>query len=456
MSNRIYFILEIKKRELLSRIFATIHLLNKNFEVVIGKKYSFQNYYKFLKNGIYLFKGFGPKNLYLLKKIKSDGNQVVGMDEEGLMISNHREIKDGGRINKNCMELADLFFCWGEYHKEQILKLYPNYADKIRSIGNLRLDVAKENLNKMLENETFEIKKKYNEFILLTTKFSSINNSGYKKFSDTREFPFREYIFQKKIMEKTIEFLKLFDKEKIKLVLRPHPVENRNFWVSFLKENNLNNIILADDYFQTNSYLNACKLNISSNCTTSLEAVMLNKKTINFTPYRDDLIEFELFNKISFNCHSVEDLIQICKNFEIDNESFTKDGTEMEYYLKKYIGNYKKNCIELMIEEFNKLNSKIKNNNKKKDQKTSIFYFLYFKFIRIIKNLYYRFKSESNNEFNHKENVKLAKSKFSGLTKKELYTMIQMFDFIREKMGFNIDIKEIYPGCILFKKRSKN
>ena len=44
----------------------------------------------------------------------------------------------------------------------------------------------------------------------------------------------------------------------------------------------------------------------------------------------------------------------------------------------------------------------------------------------------------------------------AGLTKKELYTMIQMFDFIREKMGFNIDIKEIYPGCILFKKRSKN
>ena len=120
MSNRVYFFLEIKKRELLSRVFASIYLLNKNYEVVIGKKYSFQNYLKFLKNGIYLFKGFGQKNLFLAKKAKDDGNIVIGMDEEGLQLGHHQEIKTYGRINESCLEIADLFFCWGEYHKEQL------------------------------------------------------------------------------------------------------------------------------------------------------------------------------------------------------------------------------------------------------------------------------------------------------------------------------------------------
>lgn len=447
MSNRVYFFLEIKKRELLSRVFASIYLLNNNYEVVIGKKYSFQNYLKFLKNGIYLFKGFGPKNLFLAKKAKDDGNIVIGMDEEGLQLGHHQEIKTYGRINESCMEIADLFFCWGENHKEEILKVYPDYSNKIRSTGNLRLDVAKENFNKHLQHETSEIKKKYGEFILLTSKFSSANSSGYKEFPlKHMKSPYKGYIFQKETMKKTMEFIKNFDKENIKLLLRPHPVENMNFWVDFLKTNSIKNIILADDNFQTNSFLNACKFNISSNCTTSLEAAMLNKKTVNFIPFRDSFVEFELFNKISLQSYSVDDLIHVCKNFEKNNESLNMDNTERDYYIKKYVGNYKENCIELMIKELEKLNLDTKKKFKEKDSKTDFFHFFYFRFMRKIKNFFFKLKNDPML-------VAQAERKFPGVTIKELYGMFNMFDFITKEMGFTVDIKEIYPGCILFKKK---
>ncbi len=450
MSNRIYFFLEIKKRELLSRVFASIYLLNNNYEVVIGKKYSFQNYLKFLQNGIYLFKGFGSKNLFLAKKAKDDGNIVIGMDEEGLQNGHHQEIKNYERINEDCMQIADLFFCWGEYHKEEILKVFPHHSNKVRSTGNLRLDVAKESFNRHLQHETSEIKKKHGEFILLTTKFSSANSLGYTEFPEKhKKRPYKEYIFQKETMKKTIEFIKNFDQENIKLLLRPHPVEKINFWVDFLKKNNIKNITLADENFQTNSYLNACKFNISSNCTTSLEAAMLNKKTVNFIPFRDSSIEFELFNKISLQSYSVDNLIRICKDFEKNNESLNMDNTERDYYIKKYVGNYKENCIELMIKELEKLNLNAKKKFKEKDSKRDFFHFSYFRFIRKIKNFFFKLKNDPML-------VAQAERKFPGVTIKELYDMFKMFDFITQKMGFTVDIEEIYPGCILFKKKSLN
>ena len=447
MLKRIYFILEVKKRELLSRVFASIYLLNNGFEVVIGKKYSFEIYSKFLKNGIYLFKGFGSKNINLVKKIKEDGNIIIGTDEEGLMVSHHTEIKNSGRINKNCMELADLFFCWGNYHKEQILKVFPEFSHKIRPIGNLRLDVTKKEFSKSLDNETQEIKKKYGDFILLTTKFSSSNNAGYDKFPSRREYPFREYTFQNEIMKKTFEFIKIIEKEEIKILLKPHPAENRSFWIKFLTQNKIKNTILADDNYQTNSYINSCNLNISSNCTTSLEAAMLNKKTINFIPFRDELIEFELFNKISLNCYSTNELVNTCKNFIKNDKIANVEEDEREIFIKKYIGNFKDNCIDLMINEFNKLNSKERKNLRQIDHKTNLFNFFYFKFLRIIKNIYYKIRNE-------KKMIELSKRKFPpGLSKKEVYTMFEMFDFITKKMDFKIDIQEIYPGCYLFKKK---
>ena len=82
---------------------------------------------------------------------------------------------------------------------------------------------------------------------------------------------------QKKVEKKLLKFFNYFPKKypNIKIVIKPHPVENKDYWKKLINKINCNNLILADNNYSTNSYILAAEFNVGSNCHTSLSLIFL-------------------------------------------------------------------------------------------------------------------------------------------------------------------------------------
>ncbi len=303
---RIYTLIEVKQRELIAKSLFAIDLAEAGYSVVIGKKSNLFNYSKHFASGIFFFKGMGPKNLKPMQSLKSLGHKIVGYDEEGLVMNQLMSIPI--RINSECMKLVEFFFTAGKKQSKNTIKIYPHYKNKIREIGNSRFDMCKPRLQKFYEEEVKKIKKKYGQFVFFPSKFTILNNALFKgipknfKQSASRIIYESDYEDQKNIEKKLVKFFTYFPKKypKIKLLIKPHPVEDKDYWKKFLNKINCNNLILADNKYSTNSYILAAEFNVGSNCHTSLESYFFGKSTVNLRPsYKDGAVISDVIRAVS-------------------------------------------------------------------------------------------------------------------------------------------------------------
>tara|TARA_Y100001970_G_scaffold86634_1_gene109267 strand:+ start:564 stop:1913 length:1350 start_codon:yes stop_codon:yes gene_type:complete len=443
---RLYNPIEVKKREFDSKILFSILFAQKNFSVVLGKKVNLYNYKKLFKPGIFFFKGLGPKNYKPIKELVNLGFVCFSSDEEGLGADYDTEFEL--RIDKKSLKLIEKFFAWGNFQKEQILKKLNDEFEKFIPSGNARLDILKKPFRKIYDEEAKEIKKKHGNFVLLLTKFTSSNHAAFtvkegEEYPTKRLWHQREFEFQKDIMINLKKFLNEFNLKhpEIRLVVRPHPIENKENWKEWTK--NLKNIHLSIDDYNTNSWILASDFNISSNCTTSMESAFLEKKTINFVTKKDELIEIKAFEKISKEVNTNQELIKVIEDWMIKNNHFECKNiyeTEgMEYYVENKLSNFCDNILPYIEKSIHKI-------SKKNDKKNSKINFLILKFIRNIKNIFYGFKASKT-------------ERYVGLQKIDSLQIIDVqkrLDHWLRALGIKKDslfVKEIYPGCFCIEKK---
>ena len=96
-------------------------------------------------------------------------------------------------------------------------------------------------------------------------------------------------------------------------ILKPHPVENHEYYKNMIKLNNFKNIKIIDSKENIIPYILACETMIAYNSTTSVESYMLNKTSINYIPFKDKFNEFKLTKLLSLN---VSNFRIIGKNFK--------------------------------------------------------------------------------------------------------------------------------------------
>ena len=141
MKTNIYLPIEIKRRELYSRIYIAIFAATKGYRVILGKKNRFHEFYKKLKPGNYISKSNGENNIEYFKNLKNLGHKILYIDEEGLMSFNkeftHR------RVTKKSLELIDTYFTWGSKHQSDMIDLFPDFRNKFKVVGNPRFDIIK-------------------------------------------------------------------------------------------------------------------------------------------------------------------------------------------------------------------------------------------------------------------------------------------------------------------------
>ena len=314
--------IETSVRELDYKLLLTIELLKKKGKVFIGSKGHFSIFMKHFRNFNYLDKGYHlnfSEKIY--SSIKELGGEIFSLDEEGAVdFKNNTSLSL--RYSKGAFDQSKRVYFWGKKQRN----LYSKDNSKSLVTGHPRFELLGSNIKNIYLDEKNKIISRYDNFILVNTNMSIGNNIRGDKFVEENykeRFPeIKKLISQdkEKIQEICSAISKLLDND-YKVVLRPHPEEDLQFYEKYFSS--CNNLYITN----TGSvipWIMASQLLIHTDCTTSLEALWLKKNCISILPSHLDYNYIcPLPVELSFSSN-VDDLIfdisKLSSESDLDNK----------------------------------------------------------------------------------------------------------------------------------------
>lgn len=449
---RIYLILEVKSRELDSRILFSILATQKNFSVVICKKAYLFSKLKYLEPGIVILKSAGKKNNLMVLEAVKYGHKICLMDEEGLLFWTP-EIYCRKRIDEKIIDLIEFIFTWGNKDFDAISKIHPKHKSKLKITGNPRIDLLNKKYNIFYKDDSKLIKQKFKEFILINTNFGYANHithpgqtiiEGIKKLGidDKEEINFHKnkldtQIIRFKMLENFIEKFATENKNKT-IIIRPHQSEDDAIWKNKFKK--YDNVKIIRDGKSSISWMLASKVTICCNCTTGVEAKILGLKCLNFIPGDNVFSDYRLPNNVNLNIYKLEDLTnsvkKILNNEKLETPSYDKN------VLIEYINNIRDEDISSIEIVLNNIDHLFENILKRKDKYYNFFALKYFYFKRFLINFYMKRRYKKNNF------SKLLLQKNPGTSIKEIEEKLKIMSSVINQN--KPKVREIYPDvyCI--------
>ena len=469
MKKRIYVMFEIKKRELEARLLFAMIASSNGYSVVIGNKADIWARRHLLRPGIMVCKSLGPGNINMVNDCIEAGHEVVAWDEESLVTPYRINYFIKRRISKKCLTKARYFFSWGQIEYEYLSKYFGEYKEKFFKTGNSRIDLFRDNNIKIFEDEANELKNKYGKFCLFLGNFGRYNNAHLKDFEhflsnclkegtlkrDTEDFQHvvNSNTTQAKVFEQLPNIIEKFSKNfpNKKLVLRPHPAENDEPYKKMCK--NYKNVIVVFDDHNVISWIKAADFSISSNCTTSTEAYLSKKLSINFWPFSDqDEAQMYLPTRVSLQAKSSDELMELIKKLYNDNDfrmSKYLNTENINKELKRAFYNFEPNVCS--TSEILKQLDKIEIKNNRKDTEVNTFLFYYFYLRTVIKNIVfpflYLFRSKESKRWAH-----YVRNKNKGINYKEVKEKFLFLNKANKMQPNDFNVKEIIPRIFKIEK----
>ena len=318
-----YFIIyEIENRDFIQRMLISLELASKGNRVFLVSKYFFYKNFKYFPVGMVLDKGITNNEVQEQKKILDKKFLLSVIDEEGARYYDNEPNFIDIRISKKTSKRISHFFCWGKKQKTKIKFINEN---KISISGSPKYDLYNKDLDLIYESQK-KIIKKLKPYILISSNFvyATYKNKDFKKKIELlrkedeskNKLSFwnnyiKKYNFKKKVLNLFIgDLIKLSNRfKKLNFILRPHPNDDQSFWLNKFKKNK-NLKILSD--FSIEPWIKECECLLSNNCTTTIEASLIEKKTINYSPIKRKKEKY-FFNDLSYNVKSIKKLIEIIK-----------------------------------------------------------------------------------------------------------------------------------------------
>ena len=323
---------------------------------------------------------------------------------------------------------------------------YPELEKKLIPAGNSRVDLLKN--ESIFLDKASKIKAKYPDFILFATKF--VNSNFVRRKKGESSYVGMKKLNQPDLSKKTIKELtdmghwdeknrELF-MDAIKdcalafpdkmMIIRPHPAEEMETWKTFIKSIGLKNIVCEKATDSIIPWTLACTKLVSHNCTTLLDASLLNKKGVNYIPLANKNFEYFVFYHCSTLVRDPITLINLLKQ-EKNEDDYNKE-------MEKYVTNWSETSFcenALSFIEKNVLHGKYSIQNKKTNQ----FFLFLNKLFNKIKKFYSLYLGKG------RKRRKIFQQKFPGVTLKEVKDIFDKFNQSKK-----LKISENWPGvfCI--------
>lgn len=343
MNKYLYFTIEQKNRELDSKILLALEAAKKGYVVIIGTKRLMHLMPKFwFPKGIYFYKEAMAGRENLFREIQAQGHKVVVHDEEGFVQFNWDNYKTGGYISFDTLKYVDQFLCWGNEQFKVLndIKNENNLNLLVRSTGHPRLDLLKKDVRIYNKEEN-----KFNKrIILINTKFGvgnykfGVDNYLIKQFNDDPLMSEENKKLLKRLADYDVRLLKeyehLINELVIKypnqlIVIRPHPIENMEFWES--RYSKYDNVLITREN-PVGYWLQQAEVVLHTGCTTAIESFLIDTPVIAYKPIQEQEFDIELPNAISFKVQTVDeciDMIDEVLNERYDKEIYKHHGQEI-------------------------------------------------------------------------------------------------------------------------------
>lgn len=333
----------------------------KGFKVIIGKKQSINRLLNRYSNYIYIDKGYHQHvSEEIYRKIKINNGIILNLDEEGAVdFPNNSTLLN--RYSPRMLKTVDKVFLWGNNQKKMILDKNVSCSN-ITVTGHPRFLLLKKNFYGLYDRESTDLKNKYGKFFLVNTNFgfgNNINGDDFVEKNYGKRFQnIREIIKEDKLKLKAIfDLVNNLSKDN-KVILRPHPEEKLETYNSIYSKNNNVKIIRKNSSLP---WIIASSKCFHIDCTTGIEAAILDKRVISFVPdylNKDLLTELpidvsEVFTSIDEVLISLHTKIKIkAKKNKVLIDHFSIDSSVEELvneissiYAKKYTNSYFLNDI---------------------------------------------------------------------------------------------------------------
>lgn len=313
----ILFPIEVKSRELNSKLFFASRAIRRGYEVWIGfAKYFHENMPAFPR-GILIENDVGKGMGSILPVARRLGFAVSAWDEEALVVKNDDFYVDE-RVPRDHIRECYRFFTRGLGDCDAIAARYPEVADRLVPAGNPRIDILAPAYQALHHIDAIEVDR---PVLLVNSRFSHSNPFHMERAAFREGLLARSRLsgaaldFKIGYMDHTDALYEAFHAMVSRLpeafpqhliVIRPHPSENPAPWQVLAER--FEHVIVSKAHTAT-AWSMIADATIHNGCTTAVEAAMLGCNVVAHCPLHSDLYDVRLPNRVSIEVETTEQLI---------------------------------------------------------------------------------------------------------------------------------------------------
>jgi surface carbohydrate biosynthesis protein len=312
----IYIPIEIKARELNSKILFAMRAAERGYRVYIGTKEGIKHIIETRKgkSGVYFYKSGNLRGR--IELVKKHCESLIVLDEErGVAVDNESFIDAYHRTKDH--KYIDKYFVLSDKHRRIISKMRPEMSDKICVTGWPRIDLWRKEFSSIYSDEVSRIRQEFGTFFLFSSDFGCVNDASVERLvrrlesqlKDQELIAAREARYRRFVRDFTA-FLEVLreveaDPEFPQIVIRPHPAEDHSEWFKALKGFSRVKVVYRGEI---TPWLLASSGVVHRGCTTAVQSYYSGKPTFFWLPFNRDVDKDILPYRVSTQVHDTGEL----------------------------------------------------------------------------------------------------------------------------------------------------
>lgn len=353
--------MEYKVREFDGSAILAFEAAERGWGTILGSKTGIRSGTN-LPRGILVERWIEPGSSKRLAASLAMGQKLSAWCEEGLVYPNAEQYGQY-KVEQKSLELLEAFFTWGENQYHDMVDKLGCSGDNMIVSGNPRLDVHRSDLRAIFSAKREELGAKFSPFILVNTQFPFFN--GFYSFETIQrkwgksgqlrtaadEAKMQDLIsYQGALFAKFVELTETLSRQfpAYTIVVRPHPSERLDPWRS--KAATLPNVKVIQEG-NVAEWLLASEICIHTNCTTGVEAYLLDKPAISYRPVCDPRFDLFLPNALSLEAFGIDELLAIVHAVLRGEQISTNDELHTKAEIaRRFIANFegKRACERIL------------------------------------------------------------------------------------------------------------
>lgn len=315
----LYLPIETKVRELHSKVLMASWAATEGFQVVLGEMRELTAAARYLPRGIFLDKGVGKVKVAPFEALVRAGHDIAAWCEEGLVTYGAEEYAEQ-RVDPRAMSMVVRFYAWGDKQQAAVLLKAPDAGPRILTVGNPRADTLNGQYRTVYADAAADLRARFGRFILINSNFAIYNNyfgpdyflgmmtrEGRIRSPEHRAFLEGWGDYQRRNFDAYVAMVGRLAEwyPEHRIIVRPHPSESHVNWETAIV--GMGNVRIRHEGSAI-PWIVAAEVMIHNTCTTGVEAFLLDRPAVTYSPEKNHVYDLDLPKAVSLEAGTLEAL----------------------------------------------------------------------------------------------------------------------------------------------------